>query len=78
MDECIDDGNFIFPKWCDVMFMRDVQIMISWFGTPSSGVHSPRSGSTTATIAQIPDVSSKDGAVIGAVLSTRKLHRGHH
>jgi hypothetical protein len=26
--------------------------------------------STTATIAQIPDVSSKEGAVIGAVLST--------
>jgi hypothetical protein len=34
--------------------------------------------STTATITQIPDVSSKDGAVIGAVLSTRKFHRGHH
>jgi hypothetical protein len=34
--------------------------------------------STTATIAQIPDVSSKDGAVIGAVLSMRKFHRGHH
>jgi hypothetical protein len=29
--------------------------------------------STTATIAQIPDVSSKDGAV----LSMRKFHRGH-
>jgi hypothetical protein len=34
--------------------------------------------STTATIAQIPTISSKDGAVIGAVLSTRKFHRGHH
>jgi hypothetical protein len=34
--------------------------------------------STTATIAQIPAVLSKDGAVIGAVLSTRKFHRGHH
>jgi hypothetical protein len=32
--------------------------------------------STTATIAQIPAVSSKEGAVIGAVLSTRKSHRG--
>jgi hypothetical protein len=30
--------------------------------------------STTATIAQILDVSSKEGAVIGAVLSTRKFH----
>jgi hypothetical protein len=30
--------------------------------------------STTATIAQIPAVSSKEGAV----LSTRKFHRGHH
>jgi hypothetical protein len=28
--------------------------------------------------AQIPDVSSKEGAVIGAVLGTRKFHRGHH
>jgi hypothetical protein len=28
--------------------------------------------------AQIPEVSSKEGAVIGAVLSTRKLHRGRH
>jgi hypothetical protein len=34
--------------------------------------------STTATIAQIPAVLSKEGAVIGAVLSTRKFHRGHH
>jgi hypothetical protein len=34
--------------------------------------------STTATIAQIPAVSSKEGAVIGDVLSTRKFHRGHH
>jgi hypothetical protein len=32
--------------------------------------------STTATIAQIPAVSSKEGAVI--VLSTWKFHRGHH
>jgi hypothetical protein len=32
----------------------------------------------TAGIAQIPAVSSKEGAVIGAVLSTRKFHRGHH
>jgi hypothetical protein len=30
--------------------------------------------STTAAIAQIPGVSSKDGAVIGAVLGTRKFH----
>jgi hypothetical protein len=30
--------------------------------------------STTATIAQIPAVSSKEGAVIGAVISTRKFH----
>jgi hypothetical protein len=30
---------------------------------------------TTATIAQITGVSSKEGAVIGAVLSTRKFHR---
>jgi hypothetical protein len=29
-------------------------------------------------IAQIPDVSSKEDAVIGAVLGTRKFHRGHH
>jgi hypothetical protein len=29
------------------------------------------------TIAQIPAVLSKEGAVIGAVLSTRKFHRGH-
>jgi hypothetical protein len=29
-------------------------------------------------LAQIPDVSSKEGAVISAVLSTRKFHRGHH
>jgi hypothetical protein len=50
-------------------------------------LHSPRSGfacrktlrvSTTATITQIPAVSSKEGAVIGAVLSTRKFHRGHN
>jgi hypothetical protein len=34
--------------------------------------------STTATIAQILAVPSKEGAVIGAVLSTRKFHRGHH
>jgi hypothetical protein len=34
--------------------------------------------STTATIAQIPDVSSKEGAVIGALLSKWKFHRGHH
>jgi hypothetical protein len=34
--------------------------------------------STTATIAQITDVSSKEGAMIGAVLGTRTLHRGHH
>jgi hypothetical protein len=33
---------------------------------------------TTATIAQILAVSSKEGAVIGAVLSMRKFHRGHH
>jgi hypothetical protein len=30
--------------------------------------------STTATIAQILAVSSKEGAVIGAVLGTRKFH----
>jgi hypothetical protein len=51
-------------------------------------LHSPRSGfsrarlcaytSTNATIAQFPAVSSKEGAVIGAVLSTRKFHRGGH
>jgi hypothetical protein len=29
-------------------------------------------------IAQIPVVSSKEGAVIGALLGTRKFHRGHH
>jgi hypothetical protein len=34
--------------------------------------------STTATIVQIPAVSSKEGAVIGTVLSTQKFHRGHH
>jgi hypothetical protein len=34
--------------------------------------------STTAGIAQIPAVESKEGAVFGAVLSTRKFHRGHH
>jgi hypothetical protein len=35
--------------------------------------------STTAGIEQIPAVSSKEGAVIGAILSTRnKIHRGHH
>jgi hypothetical protein len=34
--------------------------------------------STTAGIAQIPTVSSKEGAVIGAVLGTREFHRGHH
>jgi ATP-dependent helicase/DNAse subunit B len=34
--------------------------------------------STTAGIAQIPAVSSQEGAVIGAVLSTRKFHRGYH
>jgi hypothetical protein len=34
--------------------------------------------STTATKAQIPAVSSKEGAVIDAVLITRKFHRGHH
>jgi hypothetical protein len=34
--------------------------------------------STTATTAQIPAVSSKEGAVIGTVLSTGKFHRGHH
>jgi hypothetical protein len=34
--------------------------------------------STTAGIAQIMAVSSKEGAVIGAVLSTRIFHRGHH
>jgi hypothetical protein len=28
-------------------------------------------------IVQIPDVSSKDGTVIGAVFGTRKFHRGH-
>jgi hypothetical protein len=33
--------------------------------------------STTATIAQIPVVSSKEGTVIGAVLSTRKFHQTH-
>jgi hypothetical protein len=33
---------------------------------------------TTATIAQIPAVSSKEGAVFGAVLCMRKFHRGHH
>jgi hypothetical protein len=31
----------------------------------------------TAQITEF-DVSSKEGAVIGAVLSTRKFHRGHH
>jgi hypothetical protein len=31
--------------------------------------------STTATIAQIPAVSSKEGALIGAVLSMQKFHR---
>jgi hypothetical protein len=34
--------------------------------------------STTAGIAQIPAVSSKEVAVIGAVLNTRKFHLGHH
>jgi hypothetical protein len=34
--------------------------------------------STTTGIAQIPAVPSKEGAVIGAVLRTRKFHRGHH
>jgi hypothetical protein len=28
-------------------------------------------------IAQIQDVSLKEGAVIGAVLGTQKFHRGH-
>jgi hypothetical protein len=53
----------------------------------SHRIHSPRSGfsrpqdstrMTTATIALILAVSSKEGAVIGAVLSTRKFHRDHH
>jgi hypothetical protein len=54
----------------------------------SQTLHSPRSGfarpqdstriSHCYTIAQIPAVSSKEGAVIGAVLNTRKFHRDHH
>jgi hypothetical protein len=34
--------------------------------------------STTATDNVNLDVSSKEGAVIGAVLGTRKFHRSHH
>jgi hypothetical protein len=50
-------------------------------------LHSPRSGFARPQdtsrinrcgIEKIPAVSSKEGAVIGAVLSTRKFHRGHH
>jgi hypothetical protein len=37
-----------------------------------------RRETTLVVAAQIPAVSSKEGAVIGAVLSTRKFHRGHH
>jgi hypothetical protein len=34
--------------------------------------------STTATDGANSEVSSKEDAVIGAVLGTRKFHRGHH
>jgi hypothetical protein len=43
-----------------------------------SHAHKTLRVSTIATIAQILDISSKEGTVIGAVLSTQKFHRGHH
>jgi hypothetical protein len=42
-----------------------------WFLVPA------RLRVSTTAIAQIPDISSEEGAVIGAVLSTRKFHHGH-
>jgi hypothetical protein len=45
-----------------------------WFLTPARlNAYQP-----LLQIALIPDVSSKEGAVIAAVLSTRKFHWGHH
>jgi hypothetical protein len=55
------------------MYWKDYQMQL-WMYTPLAVVSYAR----TAGIAQIPSVSSKEGAVIGAVLSTRKFHRGHH
>jgi hypothetical protein len=34
--------------------------------------------SANATDSANSDISSKEGAVIGAVLAKRKFHRGHH
>jgi hypothetical protein len=52
--------------------MIDIHTHAKWY-TPLAVVSLARNTlfvSTTATIAQILDVSSKEGAVIGAVLST--------
>jgi hypothetical protein len=62
-------ANLHFPLLC----------LQPWSYTPLAVVSRTRKTlrvSTTAGIAQIPAVSSKEGAVIGAVLGTRKFHRG--
>jgi hypothetical protein len=67
--------------WAELGLKYTICLMLPTHYTPLAVVSRARKTlrvSTTAGIAQIPDVSSKDGAVIGAVLSTRKFHRGHH
>jgi hypothetical protein len=52
-----------------------------WTYTPLTVVSRARKTlrvSTTATDCANSNVTSKEGDVIGAVLSTRKFHRGHH
>jgi hypothetical protein len=80
-----EGGKLLFRRQ---RFRTKILISHPYHSGPSTGYYTPLAVvsrarktprvSTTATIAQIPAVSSKEGAVIGAVLSTRKSHRGHH
>jgi hypothetical protein len=66
--------QYIFAEWWSGRLVPNSSTLLSqWFLTPAR-----LRISTTATDRANLDVSSKEGAVIGAVLSARKFHRSHH
>jgi hypothetical protein len=66
------------PKTWNFFVWEGVFIFIAKSTLPRSGFSRPHDYAyqPLLQIAQIPDVSLKEGAVIGAVLGTRKFHRG--
>jgi hypothetical protein len=64
----------------NIIDAADIQLAISSLhslAVVSRTRKTPLAYQSLLQIAQIPDVSLKEGAVIGAVFSTRKFHRGH-